>query len=126
MKIYLFLIIACILVSCMDSSPTVSKLEVETTMIDLGTIDFDSSYQIQYVIHNSGTADLLIDTITSSCGCSLPAISKKNIRPKDTALVSVKFKPVDKGEFNKSLVIKSNTDSMFTVLQFKGVTSIEP
>ena len=78
MKIYLFLIIACILVSCMDSSPTVSKLEVEKTMIDLGTIDFDSSYQIQYVIHNSGTADLLIDTITSSCGCSLPAISKKN------------------------------------------------
>ena len=95
-------------------------------MMDLGIIYFDSSYHLQYVISNSGNADLLIDTITSSCGCSLPSISKKTISPKDTALVTVKFKPVDKGEFNKSLVIKSNTDSMFTVLRFKGVTAIEP
>jgi hypothetical protein len=109
-----------ILLSCKNRIIQKPVLNVTNKDVDLGAIKYDSSYKIDYIIANVGAKDLVIDTVTSSCGCSVPKINKKVIRSSDTTLVSVEFKPVDSGKFSKSIVMKSNTDSVYTVLKFRG------
>ena len=118
--ILLILVLLVILASCSEKNYSPPQLLVHHPLQDIGSIKFDSVYHLTYVVENSGQQELVIDTITSSCGCSLPFVSKKNIQPSDTTLITVTYKPVDKGRFQKSLVIKSNTDSVFSVLSFKG------
>lgn len=95
-------------------------LLVSSPILEMGVINFDSTYKIQYTLVNSGNALLVIDTITSSCGCTIPEITKKVIHPKDSAILQVSYKPVDTGYFDKKLVIRSNIDSFFSVLKFRG------
>jgi Protein of unknown function (DUF1573) len=118
--IYIFISIA--IASCVGKEKSPPKLDVKNHLLELGTINFDSTYQLEYIVRNSGDIDLIIDTITSSCGCSTPHLSKQIISANDTALVKVTYKPVEKGIFDKSLVIKSNSDSIFSVLRFRGET----
>jgi hypothetical protein len=96
------------------------QLKVNPAEVELGEINFDSTHSIYYSLQNTGSSDLVIDTVTTSCGCSVPELSKKVIRPLDSAFVKVNFKPVDTGAFAKSLVIRSNTAQAFTVIKFKG------
>ena len=108
------------LLSCKNRIIQKPILNITNKDVDLGAIKYDSSYKIDYIIANVGAKDLVIDTVTSSCGCSVPKINRKVIRSSDTTLVSVEFKPVDSGKFSKSIVMKSNTDSVYTVLKFRG------
>jgi hypothetical protein len=108
------------LLSCKNKIIEKPILDVTNRDVDLGIIKYDSAYKIDYIITNIGTKELVIDTVTSSCGCSVPKINKKMIGSSDTTLVSVQFKPVDSGKFSKSIVMKSNVDSVYTVLKFRG------
>lgn len=107
-------------ISC-SSNREPAKLSLTQNAIDMGTIKFDSSYALQYHLKNEGDVDLVIDTVTSSCGCSTPDLSKQVIAAKDSGLLSVNYKPVDTGRFTKSLVIKSNSSERFSVVTFTGI-----
>lgn len=87
---------------------------------DLGVIDFDSSYNIKYLLKNSGSEILKIDTVTSSCGCSTPTLSKYTLGVGEESVLAVQFKAVDTGDFMKKIILKSNVDSGFTVFSFFG------
>jgi hypothetical protein len=108
------------LVSCKGTNSSKPILEVENRVLNMGTIHLDSSYGITYRMKNAGQADLIIDTVSSSCECTVPHSSKRIVQPSDTFAILVTYKPVDPGRFNKSVVVKSNIDSVFTVLSFRG------
>ena len=86
----------------------------------LPDVKLDSTYTIAFQLINNGGANLLIDTVTASCGCSVPTIDRKQLPPRDTALLLVSFKPPDTGAFDKKIVIKSNIDSLFSIVSFTG------
>jgi len=95
-------------------------IKIDKNIIDLGSIRFPSNSKFVYKISNIGNADLLIDTISSSCGCTQPSLSKKKALPNQIVELTVGFTPVDTGFFDKKIVIKSNIDSVFTVVRFIG------
>lgn len=95
-------------------------LLITNRSVDLNKIQFDSTYDLFYTIINNGQADLIIDTVTTSCGCTIPSIPTKKVPPFDSVILSTRFKPVDTGYFDKRIIIKSNIDSIFTILSFKG------
>lgn len=88
--------------------------------IDMGSIKFDSTYKLNYTLLNKGNANLIIDTATAGCGCSTPSIHKKMIIPGDSTLLVVTFKPADTGLFIKKIVVRSNVDSIFSIVSFNG------
>lgn len=90
----------------------------------IGVISFDQKHTIQFQLQNSGTGELFIDTVTSSCECTVISLSKKNIKPKEKFNISVEFDPVDTGYFDKKIVIRSNIDSFFTILSFNGYARV--
>jgi hypothetical protein len=108
------------LFSCQENESKRAILFISEQIVEMNDIKFDSSYKINYLIKNNGNTDLVIDTITTSCGCSIPKLQKQRISAMDSAILSVEYKPVDTGRFDKKIVIKSNIDSSFTVVSFKG------
>ena len=109
-----------LIISCNGTGSEKPVLFVPKRVVDMGMVSMDRSYLVSYSLINKGASDLLIDTLTSSCGCSEPVVDKKKISPLDSASLQVTFKPNGYGRFSKSIVIKSNIDSVFFVLYLKG------
>lgn len=112
--------LAIIFLSACSQNQRKPELFIQKPNINLNEIKFDSTYNIRYSLVNKGNGVLLIDTATASCGCTIPGIMKRTVEPLDSAILVVQYKPVDTGFFDKKIVIKSNIDSTFSVVSFKG------
>jgi len=117
--IFVFLVCFVLAFGCKNRNEK-PELFIARKFINLGEIKFDSTHTISYSLVNTGNATLLIDTASSSCDCTVPAIDEKNVLPGDSTFLTVMYKPVDTGFFNKKVVIKSNIDSIFSVVSFTG------
>lgn len=117
--IFVFFLCSFLAFGCKDENKK-PGLFIARKVINLNEIKFDSTYTISYSLVNTGNEALLIDTASSSCDCTVPVIGKKNVLPGDSTFLTVMYKPVDTGFFNKKVVIKSNIDSVFSVVSFTG------
>jgi hypothetical protein len=122
MKLIQFIILFLFINACSRVDKSFKPiLTVNKISKNLGKVSFDSSTTISYTINNVGNAPLIIDTITVSCECTIPSFIKKSILPNDSAILNITYKPLNTGEFNKAVIIKSNIDSIFTILKFNGL-----
>lgn len=70
---------------------------------------------------NESDGPLTIKNVRSSCGCTVPEYSRKEILPGDTASVTAVYNPSGRpGRFSKTLVIKLSDDTEERLL-IKGV-----
>lgn len=61
---------------------------------------------------NESDAALRIESVRSSCGCTVPEYSKAAVNRGDTASISVVYNPIGRpGRFSKSLMVKLSNDS---------------
>ena len=65
--------VICIGLTCKQEDKMPGLL-VRQPVVDLLQINFDSTYTIVYSLFNKGNADLVIDTVTASCGCTVPSL----------------------------------------------------
>ncbi|HQS56633.1 MAG TPA: DUF1573 domain-containing protein [Sediminibacterium sp.] len=121
MKLIQFILLSLVFISCSRHNKQLKPiLSVNQISKNLGKISFDSSTKIDFTIYNNGNGPLIIDTVTVSCECTVPSFITKAILPNDSAILSVTYKPTNSGEFNKAIILRSNIDSIFTILKFYG------
>jgi len=69
-----------------------------------------------FTVSNTGSGNLLIGDITTSCSCTSATISSSNIGAGEEALLEVRFDPdfheEPEGEFSRTVFIPSNDTSM--------------
>ena len=58
-----------------------AKIEFDQYTIDYGTIEKGSNGVRVFTFKNTGTAPLIISTVKSSCGCTIPKKPEKPIMP---------------------------------------------
>ncbi|NIM17925.1 MAG: DUF1573 domain-containing protein, partial [Candidatus Aminicenantes bacterium] len=51
-----------------------SKMVFETTEIDIGEIDAGKVLDLEFKFKNTGNETLIINSINSSCGCTVPRL----------------------------------------------------
>lgn len=74
---------------------------------------------------NVGGSPLVINDVKASCGCTTPSWTRKPIMPGKKGYVNVTFNPSNRpGDFNKSIVVRTNGTKNITVLRIKG--SVKP
>ena len=95
-------------------------LSIRNQIQALGSIDLDSTRIIPFTLYNAGDKDLIVDSVSASCDCTVPNFIKRTIHPKDSTVLFISYKPVNTGDFDKAVVIKSNIDSSFSVIRFYG------
>jgi len=85
-------------------------LEFDKTVHDFGIINEGEVVTTEFILKNTGDADLVIVSAVGSCGCTVPEPPKEKIKPGESAPIKVTFDSTGKpGQQEKTVTITSNT-----------------
>lgn len=88
------------------------KLLVTKDVHDFGNVGPATDHVCNFTLQNIGTETLIIDTVQSTCGCSVPKMQKNEYAPGESGAIEVRFHaPSSKGTTKKQLYIISNDPS---------------
>lgn len=102
------------------------KILVTKAVHDFGNVGPGSNSTCEFTFQNVGTETLKIETVQSTCGCSVPQLKKNEYAPGESGTVEVRFHaPTTKGETIKQLYIISNdTSNSRAQLEIKATTLV--
>jgi len=88
------------------------RIAVEPPSFDFGKALQQKTLQKEFAIRNLGDADLVLDSVTTSCGCTVADGYGKLVKPGTSThmLVSLQTR-TSAGKLQKSVLIKSNDPS---------------
>ena len=99
----------------------VATITFDSLTIDYGTLVKGADGVRQFRFTNSGTADLEITQVRSSCGCTIPKKPEAPILPGKTGEIQVKYNTALVGPIRKAITVKSNADTPTKILTIKGM-----
>ena len=121
MKNILALFIALFSLTLVHSQEKKPEISFEKTVIDYGTVNKGDNGVRDFVFRNSGNAPLIISSVKSTCGCTIPKKPEKPILPGESEKIQVKYDTKRVGFIRKSITVTSNAAaSPTTILKIKG------
>ena len=84
------------------------SIEINKNLHDYGVVEYAGNGTCEFVITNTGSEPLIIQSAKASCGCTVPSYPKEPIAPGATATITVKYDTKRPGSINKSIKITSN------------------
>lgn len=97
------------------------RITLTTSVHDFGKVIEGEKITFAFKFSNSGTSNLLISDVKSSCGCTVPEFTKEPIKPNEKGIIKVTFDSSNrKGFQNKIITIVSNTIPSTTELKIKA------
>lgn len=101
-----------------------AEIEFTKTKHEFGTIRSSAGkVTAEYSFTNTGTGPLVIINVTNGgCGCTTPSFPKEPIAPGKTGKITINFDPTGRrGEFNRTVQVKTNAQKKAVPLRFSGV-----
>jgi hypothetical protein len=88
---------------------------------DFGKITEGEKVACIFTFGNSGKGNLVISSVTSSCGCTVPKYDTKPISPGGTGIVEVVFDSSGRnGRQTKTITVMSNASKSIVLLKISG------
>lgn len=101
------------------------KIEFVNELHDFGRIIQGTKVSYSFKFKNSGRTDLLITTVSASCGCTVPKYPKTPLKPGEEGFIVVSFDSKGRNGFqHKQLVVISNTQPNHKIIEIKAVVYI--
>jgi len=98
----------------------------DITESNSGEIPLGVPRPFQFTLSNNGNEPLIISTAQASCGCTNLNYSKEPILPGKSTTISVTYNAAVKGNFYKSVTVRTNASDQPTVLLIKGTVVEKP
>jgi hypothetical protein len=95
--------------------------EFVTEIIDYGKIKHNADGVRVFKFKNVGNSPLIITSIKSTCGCTVPKKPTEPIMPGDTGEIEVKYATNRIGGFSKTITVVSNAATKVKSLRIKGI-----
>lgn len=97
-------------------------LTFKETEFDFGTIKDGEVVNHTFEFTNTGKTPLVIESATSTCGCTVPEVPKAPIAPGATGKIEVQFNSAGKGgqQTMKAISVKANTQPEITQVNIKA------
>lgn len=102
---------------------TKTKIEFETTTIDMGTFPADSAVvECAFIYKNTGDAPLYIHRVIISCGCTEKRFPTTPLEPGKSDTIFITYNGTNKspGYVRKSATVHCNTAEEMIKLRIKG------
>ncbi|MBO6879026.1 MULTISPECIES: DUF1573 domain-containing protein [Winogradskyella] len=99
----------------------VAKIEFKTDVIDYGTIEKGADGVRTFEFTNTGNAPLIISSVKSTCGCTVPKKPKGPIMPGETGEIEVKYDTNRVNPIRKTITVISNAETPTVALKIKGL-----
>ncbi len=94
------------------------KFEFEETSFDFGVLVEGEKVAHAFKYKNVGKTDLIISSVSTTCGCTVPNYSKEPLKPGEEAELEVVFSSSGKqGMQHKTITILANTQPNRTYLE---------
>ena len=97
-----------------------AKIEFETTVIDYGTIEKGADGIRVFKFKNTGNAPLVVTSVKSSCGCTVPKKPEAPVLPGKTGEIEVKYDTKRVNPIRKTITVTSNAETPTVALKIKG------
>ena len=112
-----------LLVLCATLTINSQEFKFEQETIDYGKIIKGSEGERTFVFTNVGDAPLIIQSIKSSCGCTVPKKPENPIMPGEKGEIKVSYDTKRIGGFSKQITILSNAITVRKIVKIKGFVS---
>ena len=99
---------------------TTTTVAVNQTTIDFGIFPKSEKQERSFVLTNTGNQLLVIQDVTTSCGCTKVEYSKEPVRPGGTLELKVIYEAEQAEHFNKAITVYCNVDNSPLRLTVKG------
>ncbi|MFW5656913.1 MAG: DUF1573 domain-containing protein [Bacteroidota bacterium] len=86
-----------------------ARISFESLEHDFGTLKYRESAMYDFVFTNTGEDPLILERVKATCGCTASDWTKEPVKKGDTGTISVKYSATSLGNFNKSIMVYSNT-----------------
>ena len=103
------------------SSGQTTSVSVNQTELDFGSFPKEEKQERSFVLTNTGKGLLVIQDITTSCGCTKVEYPKEPVRPGGTLEVKVIYEAENAEHFNKTVTVYCNTKDSPLRLTVKGI-----
>jgi len=118
-KTFIFLLFAFFTFQIYAQEKT-AKIEFETTVIDYGTIEKGADGVRVFKFKNTGNAPLVVTSVKSSCGCTVPKKPEAPVLPGETGEIEVKYDTKRVNPIRKTITVTSNAETPTVALKIKG------
>lgn len=121
MKNLVLVLFVSILGFSVSAQEKVAKIEFKTEVIDYGTIQKGADGVRVFEFTNTGDAPLIISSVKSTCGCTVPKKPEGPILPGETGEIEVKYDTNRVNPIRKTITVVSNADTPTVALRIKGL-----
>ena len=97
-----------------------TKVSVNQTTIDFGSFSQSEKQKRSFMLTNTGNQLLVIQDVTTSCGCTKVDYSKEPVRPSGTLELKVIYEAEQADRFNKVITVYCNAENSPLRLTVKG------
>ena len=118
-KTFIFLLFAFFTFQLYAQEKT-AKIEFETTVIDYGTIEKGADGVRVFKFKNTGNAPLVVTSVKSSCGCTVPKKPEAPVLPGETGEIEVKYDTKRVNPIRKTITVTSNAETPTVALKIMG------
>lgn len=85
------------------------ELKFDSLAIDFGNINDDKAAVHEFKFTNVGTGPLTIQSVQGSCGCTVPALQKREYAPGESGQIRVEYNPHNRrGKQHTNVTVTSN------------------
>ena len=103
-----------------NENPNAPEISFKDKVYDYGTIFVGGDGNAEYEFTNTGKEPLILSSVRSSCGCTVPSWPREPILPGKKEIIKVKYDTNRLGPINKSVTVMSNAKNPTEVLRMTG------
>ncbi len=130
MRILVYISICFLFFSCSNSEDKIDDNLIdngaEITIVGDEAINFGEIIQgkdknIEFIIQNTGTGNLIITNAKAGCGCTKLEYPKEIIKPGNKERIKVTFNSNKTGEQKKNITLTTNATPSIKILTIEGM-----
>ncbi len=107
-------------VNALPVTPEVTTIAFEEVDHNFGEVAMGDKAVHRYVFKNTGTAPLIIESVKSSCSCTVGDYTHEPVAPGESGFVETSMEAKSVGVFKKTATVTVNTDPRNHILSFSG------
>ncbi|MEQ3234672.1 DUF1573 domain-containing protein [Bacteroides cellulosilyticus] len=97
-----------------------TEVSIDSTSLSLGDFDWEKEQKVVFTLKNTGNKPLVIDAVSTSCGCTEVEYDKEPVRPESSMTLYVAYKAEHPEHFNKTITVYCNTKASPLLLKIMG------
>ena len=101
-------------------TPATTSIAFDEDNFNFGEIPQGDPASHKFVFTNSGTENLVIESVKPSCSCTVTDYTKEPVPPGGKGYVIAEYSAKNEGVFKKSVTVIANTDPKAKILNING------